>query len=48
MERHSAVNAANLDELSMAAQTMDCTLVVGAIKIARGTGAQARVLALCQ
>lgn len=41
-------NAANLDALCEAAQTMDCTLVVGAIKVARGTGAQARVLALCQ
>ncbi len=41
-------NAANLDALSEAAKTKDCTLVVGAIKVARGTGAQARVLALCQ
>ncbi len=40
-------NAANLDALSEAAKTRDCTLVVGAIKVARGTGAQARVLALC-
>ncbi|MDA1060055.1 MAG: cyclase family protein [Proteobacteria bacterium] len=41
-------NAANLDALSETAKTKDCTLVVGAIKVARGTGAQARVLALCQ
>lgn len=41
-------NAANLDALSEAAKTKNCTLVVGAIKVARGTGAQARVLALCQ
>jgi len=41
-------NAANLDALTKAAKTRDCTLVVGAIKVARGTGAQARVLALCQ
>jgi kynurenine formamidase len=41
-------NATNLNELSEAAKTKDCTLVVGAIKVARGTGAQARVLALCQ
>ena len=40
-------NAANLDALTEAAKTKDCTLVVGAIKVARGTGAQARVLALC-
>ncbi len=40
-------NAANLDALATAAKSGDCTLVVGAIKVARGTGAQARVLALC-
>ncbi len=40
-------NAANLDALAAAAKSGDCTLVVGAIKVARGTGAQARVLALC-
>jgi kynurenine formamidase len=40
-------NAANLNALAVAAKTKDCTLVVGAIKVARGTGAQARVLALC-
>jgi kynurenine formamidase len=41
-------NAANLDALSETAKTKYCTLVVGAIKVARCTGAQARVLALCQ
>lgn len=40
-------NAANLDMLSEAAKGADCTVVVGAIKLGRGTGGPARVLALC-
>ncbi len=40
-------NAANLDKLSAAASAGRCTIVVGAIKLGRGTGGPARVLALC-
>lgn len=40
-------NATNLDQLSDAAARSSCTLVVGAVKLGRGTGAPARVLALC-
>ena len=40
-------NATNLDQLSQSARTSRCTVVVGAVKLGRGTGAPARVLALC-
>lgn len=40
-------NLANLDKLSQASKNSDCTLVVGVMKVAYGTGAPARVIALC-
>jgi kynurenine formamidase len=40
-------NATNLDQLSAASASASCTLVVGAVKLGRGTGSPARVIALC-
>lgn len=40
-------NATNVDKLAEAARRGPCTIVVGAIKLGHGTGAPARVLALC-